>query len=184
MPLPSQKAGGQGRPTNADIEAVRERIETLYLNGMRSTAIVSALAAPENTRPIVLSRKAVDMHLKAIKAKWATAAGPDSVEAHRQELIALASERERQASRMAQRYSDSNLGVGYLNASLKAQERRAKLLGLDITRTELTGRNGGPIEVEPNWDDDLEPAERARRLRLEADGLELHASMQAAKDAR
>lgn len=162
-----------GRPKDEDLAALRERIESLYLGGLGVAGIVRALAAPENATPIQITDRAVRGHLAWCRRKWAKEAGAESREDHRAEMVAAARDRERQAARLAARYSDSNLGVGYLNVALKAQERRARLLGLDFTRHEVTGKDGAPIAVEPAWAEGLPLEERLRRAKLAAEELEM-----------
>lgn len=181
MPLPNQPKGG--RPKEEDLIALRERIETLSLNGLSAWAIARALAAPENTTPISLSVRTVNDHLSIIRKGWLKRAAGGELDGERARLVALAVERERTAIRAANRNADTQVGVGYMNVALKAQERLAKLLGLDVMRTELTGRGGGPVVIapEPTWDQDLPPLEQARRLRLEADALEQAVAQQEAE---
>ena len=71
----------------------------------------------------------------------------------------------------------SNVGVGYLNAYLKAQEQWVRLRGLDApARTELSGPGGSALTVSVALADHpaehLDPAEEARRFRQLATDLE------------
>ncbi len=62
----------------------------------------------------------------------------------------------------------SNIGVGYFNAFIKAQERVSRLSGADApTREEVTGKGGRPIQIEPmdHPAEHLDRLEEARRLR-------------------
>lgn len=168
-----------GRPKDDDLAALRDRIESLYLNGVSTpTAIARTLAAPENTRPLALTTRAVQNHLRLIRVGWAKRTAREELDGQRAEMVALAYERERTAARLASRHTDSAVGAAYLTVSIKAQERRARLLGLDgPTRTELSGPDGKPIGLTAipleAWAAELEPREEARRLRLEAEALEL-----------
>jgi hypothetical protein len=72
------------------------------------------------------------------------------------------------------------VGVGYLNAYLKAQEQWVRLRGLDApTRTELSGPSGSALGVSVTLADHpaehLDPREEARRLRQMAADREAEA---------
>lgn len=170
--------GRPGRKPRAEEVALRARIENLYLTGLRAQAIRDALASPQNTTPIELTTESIERHLTAIRRGWRRQLeeNPDSLGVQRAELVAAVQEMLRTAAQRSARYHASNLGVGYLNAQLKAAERLAKLLGLDApTRTEVTGKGGAPLVDEPHPLDALPPAEQAARLRAWADELEQRA---------
>jgi hypothetical protein len=151
---------GAGRPTDAELREVRERVEELMLAGLKPGEIRRALAG--SSRP--LSEQSVERHCRAVREGWR--ARNADLEAERAEMVAQVREAARVAVSRATLYSKSNLGVGYLNVHLKALERLARLLGLDApARTELTGRDGGPLSVAMHPSESLSPAEQAERLR-------------------
>jgi hypothetical protein len=49
--------------------------------------------------------------------------------------------------RMADQADDATTALAIQDRLLKIQDRRARLLGLDLQRLELTGANGGPIQI-------------------------------------
>ena len=49
--------------------------------------------------------------------------------------------------RMADQADDATTALAIQDRLLKIQDRRARLLGLDLQRLELTGANGGPIAI-------------------------------------
>ena len=74
----------------------------------------------------------------------------------------------------------SNVGVGYLNAYLKAQEQWVRLRGLDApTRAEVSGPGGSAVALSVALTDHpaehLNPREEARRLRQMAADREAEA---------
>ena len=79
----------------------------------------------------------------------------------------------------------SNIGVGYFNAFLKAQERVARLSGADApAKQELTGKDGRPIQVWPipladHPTEHLDPREEAQRLRQMAADRDAEADAEA-----
>lgn len=83
-------------------------------------------------------------------------------------MIAATEDAIRIAFARSTRSAASNIGVGYFNAALKAQEQWIRLRGLDApARTELTGPNGAPLLVAlaDHPAEHLDPREEARRLR-------------------
>lgn len=151
---------GTGRPTDAALREVRGRVEELMLAGLKPSEIRRAMAGQGNP----LSERAVERHGQAVRASWRARTG--DLEGERAEVVAQVREAARVAVSRATLHSKSNLGVGYLNVHLKALERLARLLGLDAPlRTELSGKDGGPLEVTGHPADALTPAEQAERLR-------------------
>jgi hypothetical protein len=74
----------------------------------------------------------------------------------------------------------SNIGVGYLNAYLKASDQWVRLRGLDApARTELSGPGGAALVVDVALADHpaehLDPREEASRLRQMAADREAEA---------
>lgn len=48
---------------------------------------------------------------------------------------------------IAERATDESTALAVVDRLLRVQERRARLLGLDLQRLEVTGANGGPIQI-------------------------------------
>lgn len=171
---------GRGRRSEAELTALRARIETLVLQGLRAPEIHRALTGAENPNPISLSERQVRAHIGAIERGWAERASRETLEADRGRAIAQAEETVRVATTRSALNARSNIGVGYLNASLKAQDQLARLRGLYApTQSELVGPGGGPLTVAVALADHpaehLDPADEARRLRQLAADLEADA---------
>ena len=148
------------------------------LRGLRAPAIHRALTGPECPNPIELSVRQVRAHLAAVERMWRDRARHETLDADRAKAIAMVEETIRTAHARSTLNASSNVGVGYLNVALKAQERLSRLRGLDApARQELTGRDGGPLQVQPVAQADhpaehLAPRDEARRLRRLAADLE------------
>jgi hypothetical protein len=159
---------GRGRPTEAELAIIRDRIESLMLAGYRSPAIHRALTGPEAPRPIDISERAVRSHMAAIERTWRERASREHLEAHHAKAVALAEETARTALARSAVSANDNVGVGYLNTALKAQELVVRLRGLDAPiRTEIAGPGGGPVRLIALADhpaEHLDPREEARRL--------------------
>jgi hypothetical protein len=139
---------GRGRPAEAELAALRERIEGLMLRGLRASTIHRALTGPECPNPVVLSTRQVRAHVRAVERLWHERAQHETLDADRAKAIAMVEETIRTAHARSTLNASSNVGVGYLNVSLKAQERLAKLRGLDApARQEVSGPDGAPIEL-------------------------------------
>ena len=168
---------GRGRRPDAELAAIRERIEQLMLQGLRSPAIQRALAGPEAPAPLVISERQVREHMRAIERAWRARAGRARLAAEHAKAIAIAEETARTATARSTLNARSNVGVGYLNAAIKAQELLARLRGLYApARAELAGPDGGPIaisEVAPLECAPATPEEELRRLALRQAELEL-----------
>ncbi len=160
---------GAGRRSDAELAMIRERIESLMLAGYRSPAIHRALSGPEAPRPIDISERAVRSHMAAIERTWRKRASREHLEAHHAKAVALAEETARTALARSAVSANDNVGVGYLNTALKAQELVVRLRGLDAPiRTEIAGPGGGPVALLTLADhpaEHLDPREEARRLR-------------------
>jgi hypothetical protein len=172
---------GRGRRPEAELVAIRARIETLLLSGLRAPEIHRALTGPENPAPIVLSERQVRAHIAAIERGWAERADRSTLEADRGRAIAQAEETIRVAASRSALTARSNVGVGYLNVAIKAQDQLARLRGLYApTQAELSGPAGAPLGVTVTLADHpaehLEPAEEAQRLRRLAADLEAEAA--------
>jgi hypothetical protein len=158
----------KGRRSEAELAAIRERVETLMLARYRSPAIHRALTGPEAPRPITISERQVRAHMRAVERSWAERASRENLEAEHARAIATAEDTARTALARSARNADDNVGVGYLNTALKAQELIVRLRGLDAPiRTEITGLGGGPVTLLALADhpaEHLDPREEARRL--------------------
>ena len=172
----------RGRRSDVDLAAIRERVEQLMLQGLRAPAIHRALTGPESPHPLVISERQVRAHMAAVERGWAARASREHLEVEHAKAIALAEETVRTATARSTLNARSNIGVGYLNVALKAQELSARLRGLYApSRSELSGPEGAPLPVSvalPDHPaDHLEPADEAARLRhwaarLEATGVD------------
>jgi hypothetical protein len=174
----------RGRRPEREQAALRERIETLMLQGLRSGEIHRALTGPENPAPIVLSERQIRAHMTAVQRGWAARSARDTLDADRGRAIALAEDSVRTALTRSALSARTNVGVGYLNAALKAQEQLARLRGLYApTQTELSGPAGAPLGVSVTLADHpaehLDPAEEARRFRRLAADLDAGATANA-----
>jgi hypothetical protein len=171
----------RGRRTEADLAAIRERIEQLMLQGLRSPAIQRALTGAEAPNPIAISERQVRSHVAAIERAWAARASREHLEAERAKAIAIAEETARTATVRSTLNARANLGVGYLNASIKAQELLARLRGLYApSRTEISGPEGASLRLElsDHPAEHLDAREEASRLRQMAADLEAEASQE------
>ena len=161
----------RGRKPFEDELRVRERIESLYLSGLRPVAIRDALASAQNAAPLELSVRQIQAYLKRIGRGWARSLDPAVLEQERAELIAAGKDVIRVAAASSARYRSEPQGVGYLNAEVRAIASVARLLGLDAVRR----TQGAPTDV-PADDvhplDDLSADEQIVRLRQLADLLE------------
>jgi hypothetical protein len=169
-----------GRRPETELAALRERIEQLMLAGLPASAIHRALTGPESPKPIVLSARQVRAHMRAIERTWATRSGPDTLEADRAKAAARLEDAMRTALGRSTLNARSNIGVGYLNAYLKASDQWVHLRGLDApTRTELSGPGGAALALNVALADHpaehLYPREEASRLRQMAADREAEA---------
>lgn len=172
----------RGRRSERELAALRERIESLMLQHLQAPAIHRALTGLENPNPIVISLRQVRAHMRAIERSWGERSTAETLDADRARAIAATEEATRVAFARSTRNAASNIGVGYFNAALKAQEQWIRLRGLDApTRTEVSGPDGAPLflALADHPAEHLDPREEARRLRqmaadreAEADALE------------
>jgi len=168
----------RGRRTDAEQAAIRERVEQLMLGHLRhSPAIHRALTGPETPNPIAISERQVRAQMAAVERAWAARASRERLEAEYAKAIAIAEETARTAAARSTLNARSNIGVGYLNASLKALDLVARLRGLyPPSRTELSGPGGASlavhVELADHPADHLDPADEAARLRRWAERLE------------
>lgn len=171
---------GRGRPTEAELALIRERIESLMLAGYRSPAIHRAITGPEAPKPIEISERAVRSHARAIERAWAERASREQLEAEYAKAIAIAEETVRTAFARSSLSARDNVGVGYLNTAVRGQELLARLRGLNApVRAEIAGPGGGPVTLVALADhpaEHLDPREEARRLRQMAADAEAEAA--------
>lgn len=128
----------------------RERVAQLVLRGLTAREIVAALASGDNR--IINGRTGepwslgtIGSDLKALKTEWNRRAA-EAYDEHRARQLAEVAELKR-AAWAARRY----------DTVLRAMEREAKLLGLDAPisgRVEVTGKDGGKIEIKHDFNDD------------------------------
>ena len=182
-PSPALPTGPvRGRRSERELAALRERIESLMLQHLQAPAIHRALTGLENPNPITVSPRQVRAHMRAIERSWGARSTAETLDADRARAIAATEEATRVAFARSTRNAASNIGVGYFNAALKAQEQWIRLRGLDApTRTEVSGPDGAPLffALADHPAEHLDPREEARRLRqmaadreAEADALE------------
>jgi hypothetical protein len=169
-----------GRRPESELAALRERIEQLMLQGLPANAIHRALTGPESPNPIVLSARQVRAHMRAIERSWVARSSPETLEADRAKAAARLEDAMRTALGRSTLNARSNIGVGYLNAYLKAQDQWSRLRGLDApARAELSGPGGTALVLSVALADHpaehLDPREEARRLRQMAADRETEA---------
>jgi hypothetical protein len=106
--------------------------------------------------------------MRAVECSWGGRSTAEALEGDRARAIATIEEAIRIAFARSTRSSASNVGVGYFNAGLKAQEQWISLRGLNApSRTEVSGPDGAPLlfALADHPAEHLEPREEARRLR-------------------
>jgi len=170
----------RGRRSERDLAALRERIEALMLQHIQAPAIHRALTGLENPTPITISLRQVRAHMRAIERSWGERSTAETLDADRARAIAATEEATRVAFARSTRNAASNVGVGYFNAALKAQEQWIRLRGLDApTRTEVSGPDGAPLflALADHPAEHLDPREEARRLRQMAADREAEANV-------
>ena len=145
---------------------LRERIEGLYLSGMRPAQIRDALASAQNPTPIELSLRQVQSYVTRMRRSWVASLDPDQREAEWAELLAASKDIVKVAAASSARYRDNAVGATYLNVELKAIDRVAKLLGLDGP---AAGARGAPAEADISPIATLPHAEQAASLHRLAD---------------
>jgi hypothetical protein len=178
-PSPALPTGPvRGRRSERDLAALRERIETLMLQHIQAPAIHRALTGLESPTPIIISLRQVRTHMRAVERSWGARSTAETLEQDRARAIAAMEEATRIAFARSTRSSATNVGVGYFNAGLKAQEQWIRLRGLDApARTEVSGPDGGPLlfALADHPAEHLDPREEARRLRQMAADREAEA---------
>jgi hypothetical protein len=168
-PSPALPTGPvRGRRSERELAALRERIETLMLQHLRAPAIHRALTGLENPTPITLSLRQVRAHMRAVERSWSERSTAETREQDWARAIATTEEATRIAFARSTRSAATNVGVGYFNAGLKAQEQWISLRGLNApSRTEVSGPDGVPLSfaLADHPAEHLDPREEARRLR-------------------
>ena len=144
---------------------LRERIESLYLSGMRPAQIRDALASAQNPVPIELSLRQVQTYVTRMRRGWIANLDPAQREAEWAELVAANRDVIRVAAASSARYRDDAVGVGYLNSEIKGIALQAKLLGFDAQ----PGARGAPPEADISPIATLPRAEQAASLHHLAD---------------
>ena len=168
-PSPALPTGPvRGRRSERELAALRERIETLMLQHLRAPAIHRALTGLENPAPITLSLRQVRAHMAAVERSWGARSTAETREGDWARALATTEEATRIAFARSTRSAATNVGVGYFNAGLKAQEQWISLRGLNApARTEVSGPDGAPLllALADHPAEHLDPREEARRLR-------------------
>ena len=168
----------RGRRPERELALLRERIETLMLQHIQAPAIHRTLTGLENPTPIVISLRQIRTHMRAVERSWGARSTVETLEADRARAIAATEEATRVAFARSTRNAASNIGVGYFNAGLKAQEQWISLRGLNApSRTEVSGPDGAPLffALADHPAEHLDPREEARRLRQMAADREAEA---------
>ena len=145
---------------------LHERIEGLYLSGLRPAQIRDALASAQNQVPIELSLRQVQSYVAQVRRSWVASLDPAQREAEWAELVAANRDVIRVAAASSARYRDDAVGVGYLNSEIKGIALLAKLLGLDAP---AAGARGAPPEADISPIATLPRAEQAASLHRLAD---------------
>jgi hypothetical protein len=176
-PSSSTPFRARGRRPEREQALIRERIEQLMYQNLRSPAIHRALTGPEAPKPVAISERQVRSHMAAIRRDWADRASGEHLAEEHAKAIAIAEETARTATLRSALNSRSNLGAAYMNTALKAQDLVARLRGLYApSRTELSGPDGAALGLSVALSDHpaehLDPLEEARRLRRWAERLE------------
>jgi hypothetical protein len=148
---------------------LRERIESLYLSGLRPVEIRDALASAQNVAPVELSVRQIQSYLRSMRAGWGESLDPAAREAERAEAVANLKDTARTAASASVRYRDDAVGVGYANTRIKATMSYARLLGLDF-RAQSGRGSSSPPDAHPLGS--LPPAEQSAGLRRLADIIE------------
>lgn len=146
--------------TATEIARRREKVEALMLMEFTRYQILELMGdVPERT---------LDRDISEIKKKW-QADGKDlnHREQLREQMLRKAKKAENKAWVAESKAITSAEKTGAIRTALRAQERQAKLLGLDIERVEGTVNLGGKVQIETDLsklsDEDLiARAEEAR----------------------
>lgn len=152
----------RGRKPLAEELRLREQIESLHHKGMGPAAIRDALASKQNTTTVELSVRQVQAYLRSIRAGWVESLDPAALQSERAEIVAQLKDASYTAASASARNREDPVGVGYLKASLRAIELRAKYLGLDEP---AQSSRGARAEADAHPLDALLPAEQMSSVR-------------------
>jgi hypothetical protein len=141
---------------------LREQIESLHHKGMGPAAIRDALASKQNTTTVELSVRQVQAYLRSIRAGWVESLDPAALQSERAEIVAQLKDASYTAASASARNREDPVGVGYLKASLRAIELRAKYIGLDEP---AQSSRGARAEADAHPLDALLPAEQMSSVR-------------------
>jgi hypothetical protein len=159
----------RGRKPLVEELRLREQIESLHHKGMGPAAIRDALASKQNTTPVELSVRQVQAYLQSMRAGWIESLDPAALVSEQAEVLAQLKDASYTAASASARNREDAVGVGYLKASLRAIELRAKYIGLDgPARSSRAAR----AEVDAHPLDALLPAEQAASMRHLANIIE------------
>jgi hypothetical protein len=156
--------GKPGRKPQAQIDALREQITQLLLNGVPTAQISKATD---------LSVHTVREHIRAIRKKWAEDQ-PDQI-LTRAELVQRARMIGQQAAVGASKARGSAMEIQYLKIQIEILDKVAKLTGAYApVRQEVSGVDGGAIEISktPHEIDTLTSGELSGRLAIWSRQLE------------
>ena len=153
-----------GRRPAGQTTALRDKIAGLLLANVPPSQIATAVDLQLDT---------VYRHISAIRKEWASQ-NPGGSDGNRTELLAKARDIMRQAAAGAARARGGPTEVAFLKVQLEGLDRIAKLTGAYAAeRLELTGSNGGPVEmISEHAIDALSDGDLADRMRTWAESLE------------
>ena len=155
-----------GRRTREDHERLMKRIKNMHLSGVPTDEIASVVELKPDT---------VRKHLTAIRKQWIEE-GVGAAET-KVELLERANHIAKMASsgHTNAKGKSFNGEAAFLKLQLEVIDRIAKLTGAyEAQKTELTGPNGGPIQLQVSEHpiDNLDPSDLAGRMRNWAEALE------------
>lgn len=116
---------------------------------------VAEQAAELRLRGLTYEKIGRELEMTPEGARQAVLRGLDRIRGHTDELAVEVRAQEaarldricETLSRLADNAPDDATALAVVDRLLKVQDRRARLLGLDLQRVELTGANGGPIAI-------------------------------------
>ncbi len=143
-----------GKQNALDIAMRREKIEALMLMEFTTGDILELM--PD------MKRRTLERDMEEIRRKWREEGeGLPAREQLREQMVRKARKAENKAWLIEAKSKSYSEKLGAIKAALQAQKRQARLLGLDAPiRTEVSGPEGGPIEVREGLDEQ----ERAARV--------------------
>lgn len=148
-----------------EVSRRRATVAKLWTRRLTQEEIASAVGVDQST---------VSRDIKMLVANWRKEALGDLTAARARELADLDG-MEREAAVAASANVSPQALARLLEVRLRVKERRARLLGLDApTRSEVTGREGGPIEHTHYAD--LTDAELEQAIIREAEAIAAGAS--------